>query len=140
MGQLIRRRSSQTAPKLVERLVSVSNVVELRLQGHDYETIGPLLGIKPDKAQQLVTDAMNAIAAPLADTLEAVRNLDLKRLDKMMIPFMTSACEGDHHSAAVVLKIMERRAQLLGLDAPKNVNLSGEVGIRLYAGVDTDKV
>ena len=140
MGQLIRRRASQTAPKLVERLVNVSNVVELRIQGHDYDVIGSLLGIKPDKAQQLVSEAMNAIAAPLADTLEAVRNLDLKRLDKMLIPFMASACEGDPHSAAVVLKIMERRAQLLGLDAPKNVNLSGEVGIRLYAGVDTDKV
>jgi len=66
---------------------------------------------------QLVKSAMKRREASYMDTLEAVRTLELARLDHMFSTHFTKQAT-DSASAALCLKIMERRTAYLGLDAP----------------------
>ena len=47
--------------------------------------------------------------------------LDLERLDQVQSVFYERAMDGDAASAAIALKVSERRAALLGLDVPPSV-------------------
>ncbi len=52
------------------------------------------------------------------EAIEA-RDLELARLDEVQSSFYETAIEGDPKAAEVVFKSMDRRAKLLGLDAPE---------------------
>jgi hypothetical protein len=51
---------------------------------------------------------------------------ELSRLDGMLRGLWPDARKGSHGAVDRVLKIMERRAKLLGLDAPVKVGLGGD--------------
>ena len=48
--------------------------------------------------------------------------LELERLDRITKPVLDRALEGDVPSAAILVKIAERRSALLGLDAPVKID------------------
>jgi hypothetical protein len=48
--------------------------------------------------------------------------LDLDRLDELQTVFYRNAADGDVQAAAVLLKVQERRASLLGLNCPASVD------------------
>jgi hypothetical protein len=54
---------------------------------------------------------------------ESVREVELERLDELSRRYFRAACAGDSKSAELLLKISERRAKLLGLDAPMQSQL-----------------
>ena len=60
--------------------------------------------------------------------------VQLRRLDVMLNALWSKAKDGDETAIDRVLKIMERQARLLGLDAPTDVNL--QVGGRLDITAD----
>ena len=72
--------------------------------------------------------ACATIAAEAAELAEHVRTLELQRLDELMVQPYQAACRGDLRAVDAVLKIMDRRAQLLGLDAPRKQEHSGSDG------------
>ena len=52
---------------------------------------------------------------------------ELDRLDKMLQGLWSEARRGNYHSIDRVLRIMERRARYLGLDAPDRVAVEATV-------------
>jgi hypothetical protein len=56
--------------------------------------------------------------------------LELMRLERLHAAVWPQAIRGDVNAVDRVLRIMERRARLLGLDAPKRVAMSGDVVLR----------
>jgi hypothetical protein len=52
---------------------------------------------------------------------EEVLKADLDRLDEMTEVYWQSALQGNLRSADMILRIMQKRAEFLGLDAPKKV-------------------
>jgi hypothetical protein len=64
---------------------------------------------------------------------EELRTMEVARLDQMLLGLWPKAIKGDTWAVDRVLKIMERRAALLGLDAPVKRELSGSVELRTYA-------
>ena len=52
---------------------------------------------------------------------EAVRQLELNRLDQMLFTLYPQILQGDQGAINTALRIEERRASLLGLDAPKQI-------------------
>jgi len=56
-----------------------------------------------------------------------VRALELERCDRLQAAVWPAATQGDVAAVAAVLRIMERRARYLGLDAPVLV----DVGLRV---------
>ena len=95
--------------------------LQLRKAGLPYHAIGQQLGTTSQYAFKLVKAALEHLRTRCAEATETLRQLELERLDALLMGLWTPASRGDHASIDRVLKIMERRARLLGLDAPAKV-------------------
>jgi len=98
----------------------------LRMSGATYEAIGTTLGIATMTAWKHVQRALTETRDQSNEQADLLREQELARLDRIQLGFWTAAMRGNPAAADRVLRIMERRARLLGLDAP--VRLAGEVG------------
>lgn len=107
----------------------------MRLVGLSYDKIAEKVGFASKSG------AYHAVMAALTKTLrepaEELRTLELERLDDMTLPLMAQAKKGNQGAVDRLLRIMERRAKLLGLDAPVKIaaTVSGPVVIAI-GGLD----
>jgi hypothetical protein len=109
------RREAHQVP-LTERRRSA---VQLRIQGKSWQEIADLLGYdSKGTACGDVRRALQKAVADLAVPLEEYRQLELDRLDAMQDALWGKVLEGDTRAIDTSLRLMDRRAKLLGLDAP----------------------
>jgi len=110
-------------------------VLELRIRGLPWEAIATQVGYASAGA------AYNAYSRALIRTLrepaDEIRTQELERLDRMMMRFLDNAIRGDVPSAQIVLRIMERRSKLLGLDTPTKIDTKSDITI-YQGGGDID--
>jgi hypothetical protein len=93
----------------------------LRQAGADYRSIAAQLGFcNPGNAYRAVRAALRRAVEPSA---RVVRHLEAARLDRLLLAVWKAATASPPDLEALdrVLKIMARRAALLGLDAPARV-------------------
>ena len=96
--------------------------LDLRLAGASYRQIGAQLGVSHTQASKDVKAMLREMATePAAE----VRQQELTRLDKLMLAHWPTAIRGDIRATTMVLQIMDRRARLLGLDAPQRIDITG---------------
>lgn len=88
-------------------------VLELRTTGLSIRKIAAELGIATSAVQAHLTRALTEIRSP---PLEEVRELELQRLDEMLISIKDRMAMGDVRALELALRIQERRARFLGLD------------------------
>ena len=62
----------------------------------------------------------------MEENVDEVRTIELQRLDSLLFSIWPEAQKGTLKAVDMVVKIMERRAKLLGLDAPTKLMLSQE--------------
>jgi hypothetical protein len=93
--------------------------LQLRMAGASYRAIGSQLGVSEKTAHQDVQRELKAIAEQSAEEAQAVRTLDLERLDAMTIAIWGQVRAGNLGAIDRALRISERRAKLLGIDAPE---------------------
>lgn len=111
----------------------------LRLAGAKFREIGQQLGCTEQRAHQIITDEIARISEKCTELAEQVRTLELERLDVLQMGCWRNATQGNLGSVDRVLRIMERRAKLLGLDAPDQVQLQGgEHGIAAMIAMAQD--
>lgn len=108
-----------------ETLQKMAAALDFRLQGHTFEEIGESLGVSTTRAYELVEIALKDT---LAEKAEKVRQMELRRLDLMTPQHLKSAIEGDPKAVDAVIKIMDRRSKLMGLDKPIKTELTGKDG------------
>lgn len=93
--------------------------LELRKAGVSYQRIAETLGYKD------ASGAWRAVKSALKKTLQEpaaeLRTLEVERLDAMLSAIWASVKQGQYGAQDRALKIMERRAKLLGLDAPVKI-------------------
>lgn len=117
--------------------------LDLRKAGASYRQIGAQLGVSEAQAFNDVKAALDALNKLEIAAAEDVRRLELERLDTLTLALWPNAKSGKEGAIDRILKLMERRAKLLGLDAPTKQELSGPDGeplVKVYAGFDPDKV
>ena len=131
--------SSATRPQIIEAAERRAYVLEQRRGGHSYRTIAALT-IKKFGADKLPNGyderyAWNDVKAELTrlneqnqEAASEISRLEQERLDNLQAGVWMSALQGNHGAIDRVLRIMERRARLLGLDAPQAVALTGSDG------------
>jgi len=99
---------------------------DMRVRGEPIIDIAHSMGVTIEGAKRLIKEAHQAIAEDLKDNLEQNRRLDLDRIDgliKAHYPLATNA--GDVKSGMLVLRALERRAKLTGIEpesVPTNTN------------------
>lgn len=93
--------------------------IALRLAGMDYESIAQRLGYADRGAAcKDIQRAMEANIAQQTQSADTLREVELMRLDRLQAAAWQAAASGDLKAIETVLKIVDRRSRLLGLDAP----------------------
>jgi hypothetical protein len=91
--------------------------VELAVEGKSYAEIARQVGFSHrGSAHRAVT---KALAEREVHAVEALRQVELDRLDQLHRSYWSAAVDGDRYAAAMVLKVMDRRIRLLGLQDHK---------------------
>ena len=91
--------------------------VELALAGHLYDEIALAVGYQSrGTAWRAVQDSLNS---RITEAVTEYRELELARLDALQGAHWPQAVAGSVRSADLVLRIIDRRTKLLGLDQPR---------------------
>lgn len=109
---------AKAGPRALKSFDKAVRCLELRKQGKTYAEIHALTGISQTTVHDLV---QKALQRTLEEPAAGVRALELERLDALWLKWFPRAQGNNKDAAAVCLRIMERRARLLGLDAPTTV-------------------
>ena len=121
------KKTVTARPESVESQKRELEALELREAGLNFRQIGQRLGVSHTWAHKLVKAAMDRIALEVDERAEAVRQLELTRLDRMQLVLWAKASSGSVAHVDRMLRIMERRARLLGLDAPTKSHINVDV-------------
>lgn len=112
----------------VETLRREQQVMELRAQGWTWQRIADATGYASAGATKVAFD--NAIKRTMQPIADEVRTLELERLDRFLSYLWSAIEQGDPTAIDKGLKIMDRRAKYLGLDAP----IKQQVEVTNYEG------
>lgn len=105
-------------PGVLERQ---EKALELRAAGLSYREIGKVNGTSANTAWRDVEAAMALTREAVKEQAEHLRDIELRRLDKAQRALQSGVNAGDPKAVHAMLKVMERRARLLGLDAPTKI-------------------
>ncbi len=104
--------------------------LELRKRGLNYTQIGEKLGCNRSTACRYVLSELENLADKCREEAVHVRDLELQRLDELYLIAYRAISDGnDLAGIDRCLRIMERRAKLLGIDAAAKVDVQGLVDI-----------
>ena len=104
--------------KVAERRLQA---IALRRSGLNYRDIGRHLGVSRTQAYNDVMHALDELNKLTLEATKIHQTLELDRLDGLMAAIWEQAQEGSLAAVDRVLKIMDRRAKLLGLDTPTKI-------------------
>lgn len=88
----------------------------MRQRGKSYQEIADALGYSSRSAAS--TDINKMIKELPQENAHHLRKIEVERMDQLLDAMWDKAMKGDGWAVDRCLKIMERRAKLLGLDAP----------------------
>ncbi len=118
-----RKKSGKTSKTPSKRQLTMwrkeAQTFTLRMAGAGYERIAQIVGYAD--ASGAYRAFHRALARLIIDEPNEQRLLELSRLDAIQIPIFERAQRGDIEAIDTYLKIANRRAKLIGLDAPTKV-------------------
>jgi len=122
-----------------------TKLVELRANGQSWSTIAKQLNYSsPGAACTDLKRALELRRAELAVTLDEYRQLELEHLEHLQRTALDVLAEdtGDDQRLQAVetlRRLSERRAKLLGLDAPTRIESDGELRV-IVEGVNVEEL
>ena len=119
---------NKTSPQRIAAKERRTVALKLRLAGLQFKEIGRQLGCSRQRAAQLVMGEIAIIAEQNAELAAQVRDIELVRIDAIQSGIWGQATTGHLGCIDRVIRLMERRAKLLGLDAPEQIELGGQRG------------
>jgi hypothetical protein len=136
-----------------------ARVLQARLAGATFTDIGRQLGVTAQRAYQLHTDALRRTVQEPADQLRAVEAHRLDQLQAHAVEVLRARhvlvqagrpvldpASGDPYvdhgpvlaAISVLLRVAERRARLLGLDAPAKVDAQVRGEVHSLSAIDAE--
>jgi DNA-binding CsgD family transcriptional regulator len=112
-----KRRPGEDAKKLVRS----AQALDLRTTGATYREIGASLGVSEKTAYYDVQDELARLDPVVTAKAERLRDLEARRLDRYTRMLEPGILDGDPRAILAAVRLMERRAKLLGLDAPTTI-------------------
>jgi hypothetical protein len=108
--------NSPTSPAHIAAREKHQKALGYRRAGMSYTEIARRVGYRDRRSAQRAVVA--ELEAQPGDDVQVVRKMEVERLDALLLSLWTKAIRGDGWSTDRVLRIMERRSRLLGLDEP----------------------
>ena len=115
---------AQTVEKVIDKeewelLEKERKVVELRQMGITYEVIAKQVGYASASGAYHAYE--RALARYPRETFDKKRDLAEARIERLLAGVWTKALRGEIPAVMATIKLFERQAKLLGLDAPQKV-------------------
>jgi len=114
-------QSNQQPPKL-KAAERQRRALELRALGLSYDRIASELGYRGRSGAW--RSVQSALAKVRAEGVTELRTLESERLDQLLSACWKKAVSGDPKSINAALRVCERRARLMGLDAPTRYEIA----------------
>jgi orotate phosphoribosyltransferase-like protein len=122
--------AAKTSVRRIRTTEKTLKALELRKRGMNYTQIGEKLGCARSTACRYVLSELENLADKCREEAVQVRDLELHRLDELYLIAYHAISDGnDLAGIDRCLRIMERRAKLLGIDAVAKVDVQGLVDI-----------
>jgi hypothetical protein len=113
--------------RTIEGYEKDQKALELRKEGHSYESISEQLGYSTRSASyKAVMRRLRDMDRPAVSML---RELEVQRLDAMLYAVWNDVLQGDANAVTTALRISERRSRLLGLDAPHSTEARTRIDV-----------
>ena len=114
--------------------------ISLRRLGMSYADVAKEVGLSRGGAYKAVQTALDEIRASYRETAAEVLELELDRLDEMTRALSSKVGYGDPQAVTAALRVMDRRAKLLGLDAPTKIAPTDPSGDNPYLAASDDEL
>jgi hypothetical protein len=128
-------------PRAVKTRQQQQQALELRKGGATYLEIGAALGVTRQRAYTVVMAAVDELGTITREGAAQVKQMELERLNSMHMSLWPQ--RKNPRVVDSLLRIQERRARLLGLDAPTRTALTdadgGPVQFVLKSILDVDE-
>lgn len=108
------------------KAVLAVRALQLRQSGRTYREIGQILEIAHTTAFSYIKEALLELNEETKEEAALLCSIELDRLDAMLRSIWARILKGDLGAIDRALKIQERRARLLGLDAPKQIEVDSK--------------
>jgi len=125
--------AAKTSVRRIKTTEKTLKALDLRKKGFSYTQIGTKLGCARQTACRYVLSELENLADQCREEAGQVRDLELQRLDELYLVAWKAIADGSETAIDRCLRIMERRAKLLGLDAAEKHEHSGDITISLRA-------
>lgn len=105
--------------------------IELMLAGANYSEVGRGIGLTESGARQLVLRIMNRWKAEHEEKIGLLREMEVRRMDRLFMALYSMATNTQSPNLAAsaqAVRIAERKAKLLGLDAPAQLEVGSPAG------------
>ena len=126
--------TSATAGTRLSAAERRKQILKLRRYGMPFSEIAEHVGCTPQYCHKVVRAYLDKLSDEMAEDVKQMRRLEAERLDAAHRAAWPKAIKGDLRAIDRVLRIMERRAKLFGLDAPQRRELTGKDGTPLVGG------
>jgi hypothetical protein len=122
-------KTSKLAATHLQAQAKVLQAVKLRKQGLDWDSIAKAVGYKHRSTIWRHVEAWyEKRQTEIGENIDRLRDLDLDRLDTMLYALRGRIQRGEPRAIDTGLRILERRAKLLGLDAALKQQITGADG------------
>lgn len=131
-------------PSKAQRAVTAERrgkALQMRLAGTDYTTIAGALGYS-DRAAACkdITRALEIRTRDQQQSADVLRGVEVARLDTLQEALWADALEGNFKMVETVLKVIDRRIRLLGLDqATKVIDSAVDAWLNHLTGATADE-
>lgn len=122
------RRESPTGARRMTAAERTQKAVALRKAGRTYDQIRRALGISKGAAVKAVQRGLFEMREETSKDAEDLRVMEAARLDEAQAAIWAKVVAGDLAAIDRFTRISQRRAALLGLDAPTRAELTGKDG------------
>jgi hypothetical protein len=117
--EVIQEPQQTAEEKAAELEAKEAKVLELRRAGFTFQRIAEEVGYATPSGAQRALERIMKRNVPQAP--EEFRWQELDRLDRMQVALWPRAMKGDDRAIGTIVRLMERRARLVGIDAPQRI-------------------
>lgn len=130
-------KKSPHSRDLVQAREREAQVLELRKSGASFRQMAKMLGMTEEGCRRVLKRALEGLRQVVEEEGPHVRDLELARLDTMLVGTWDRARKGDLGAVKTVLSIMQQRARYIpGLEVPSRAEVTGANGGPLVGTAD----
>lgn len=120
------KKTEITTKDDIKKAELLHQIVLMKKKGFSTLEIANELSVSPEYAHKLYTAYYNKLMRDCAETVDQSRQLELDRLDELTKVFLPLGMTGDIAAAEFFIKLSKHRSQILGLNKPKEVNITNK--------------